>query len=181
MILTQEVILSRFSLPYAKCPDESCRKEFETPVIVHNFTYQPRKDTYYACPFCLTRIEKINEPIKLEPSENEYKIESGIEEQPGQSLSEENVTNQIQIPHIYKNIQHVIKEQVNTSADVNEKDNPKTVDISSEVQKLEKEKMKLLKELDVLKHDAQEKILLLKKELIELRMQKEQLQAVVQE
>jgi hypothetical protein len=39
-----------------KCAEYSCGKEFERPVIVKNSVYSP-KETYYACPFCLTKIE----------------------------------------------------------------------------------------------------------------------------
>jgi predicted ribosome quality control (RQC) complex YloA/Tae2 family protein len=38
------------------CPRDSCKKEFETPVVVTNFSATP-KQTYHACPYCLTRIE----------------------------------------------------------------------------------------------------------------------------
>ena len=41
-----------------KCSYEYCRKEFITPVLVTNFSFTPRKETYYACPHCLTRIDQ---------------------------------------------------------------------------------------------------------------------------
>jgi DNA-directed RNA polymerase subunit RPC12/RpoP len=40
------------------CPCSSCKKEFDTPVVVTNFSATP-KQTYHACPYCLTRIEVI--------------------------------------------------------------------------------------------------------------------------
>ena len=39
-----------------KCPQEFCKKEIEKPIIVTNFSLTPHKETYYACPHCLTRI-----------------------------------------------------------------------------------------------------------------------------
>ena len=41
-----------------KCPHQSCRKEFERPVWVTNFSFTPTKETYQACPYCLTRIDE---------------------------------------------------------------------------------------------------------------------------
>lgn len=41
-----------------KCPRQDCRKEFEKPVLVTNFSFTPTKETYPACPYCLTRIDK---------------------------------------------------------------------------------------------------------------------------
>ncbi|MCW4015365.1 MAG: hypothetical protein NWF06_03265 [Candidatus Bathyarchaeota archaeon] len=40
-----------------KCPCESCRKEVRNPIIVTNFSNASKKETYYACPYCLTKIE----------------------------------------------------------------------------------------------------------------------------
>ena len=41
-----------------QCPRQSCRKEFEKPVLVTNFSFTPTKETYPACPYCLTRIDE---------------------------------------------------------------------------------------------------------------------------
>jgi len=46
------------SMTKIKCPRQDCRKEFEKPVLVTNFSFTPTKETYQACPYCLTRIDK---------------------------------------------------------------------------------------------------------------------------
>lgn len=67
-----------------KCPRHDCRKEFEKPVLVTNFSFTPTKETYPACPYCLTRIDKnattcscttvIVEPFEeINPAEQETK------------------------------------------------------------------------------------------------------------
>lgn len=40
-----------------KCPRQSCNKEFEKPILVTNFVFTPTKETYPACPYCLSRID----------------------------------------------------------------------------------------------------------------------------
>ena len=47
-----------------KCLYECCNKEFKTPVLVTNFTFTPKKETYNACPFCLSRIENPTKTYK---------------------------------------------------------------------------------------------------------------------
>ena len=37
------------------CPQKECNRIFQKPVIVTNFSFVP-KETYSACPHCLTRI-----------------------------------------------------------------------------------------------------------------------------
>ena len=41
-----------------QCPRQSCKKEFETPVMVTSYSFTPTKQTYPACPYCLTRIDE---------------------------------------------------------------------------------------------------------------------------
>jgi len=38
------------------CPYRECRKEFERPVMLTDFSKVPR-ETYYACPHCLTKVD----------------------------------------------------------------------------------------------------------------------------
>ena len=65
-----------------QCPRQSCRKEFERPVLVTNFAFTPTKETYPACPYCLTRIDKnattcncitIVEPVE-EPKPEKHRL-----------------------------------------------------------------------------------------------------------
>jgi hypothetical protein len=41
-----------------QCPRQSCKKEFETPVMVTSYSFTPTKQIYPACPYCLARIDK---------------------------------------------------------------------------------------------------------------------------
>lgn len=56
------------------CPYNECKKEFEKPVILTDLSKMPR-ETYYACPHCLTRVDVVVkgetlDSISLETSEN---------------------------------------------------------------------------------------------------------------
>jgi hypothetical protein len=43
-------------MSHLTCPCESCKKEIEKPIVVTNFSVTPNK-VYYACPYCLTKLE----------------------------------------------------------------------------------------------------------------------------
>jgi hypothetical protein len=38
------------------CPYSECRKEFDKPLVLTDFSKMPR-ETYYACPHCLTKVD----------------------------------------------------------------------------------------------------------------------------
>lgn len=38
------------------CPYPKCKKEFERPLMLTDFSKTPR-ETYYACPHCLTKVD----------------------------------------------------------------------------------------------------------------------------
>jgi DNA-directed RNA polymerase subunit RPC12/RpoP len=50
-----------------KCPCESCQKEFDNPIWVTNFSVGEDKVTYYACPYCLTKIRIVTEETAYPP------------------------------------------------------------------------------------------------------------------
>jgi DNA-directed RNA polymerase subunit RPC12/RpoP len=47
------------------CPYNECKKEFEKPLVLTDFSSTPR-ETYYACPHCLTKVEVVTEDSKLD-------------------------------------------------------------------------------------------------------------------
>jgi DNA-directed RNA polymerase subunit RPC12/RpoP len=47
------------------CPYNECKKEFEKPLVLTDFSSTPR-ETYYACPHCLTKVEVVAEDSKLD-------------------------------------------------------------------------------------------------------------------
>ena len=56
------------------CPYSQCKKDFEKPVMLTDFSKTPR-ETYYACPHCLTRVDVVAkdsglDSISVEGSEN---------------------------------------------------------------------------------------------------------------
>jgi len=40
------------------CPYRECKKEFEKPLMLTDFSRTPR-ETYYACPHCLTKVDVV--------------------------------------------------------------------------------------------------------------------------
>lgn len=44
------------------CPSDRCGRTFPKPVSLTNLSHRPRKETYYACPFCFSRL-KIEEML----------------------------------------------------------------------------------------------------------------------
>jgi len=40
------------------CPYSECKKEFEKPLMLTDFSRTPR-ETYYACPHCLTKVDVV--------------------------------------------------------------------------------------------------------------------------
>jgi hypothetical protein len=47
------------------CPYNECHKEFEKPLVLTDFSRTPR-ETYYACPHCLTKVEVVAGDSKLD-------------------------------------------------------------------------------------------------------------------
>ena len=40
------------------CPYNECKKDFEKPLVLTDFSRTPR-ETYYACPHCLTKVDVV--------------------------------------------------------------------------------------------------------------------------
>jgi len=52
-------------LDHLVCPYSECKKEFEKPLVLTDLSRTPR-ETYYACPHCLTKVEFVAEASKLD-------------------------------------------------------------------------------------------------------------------
>jgi hypothetical protein len=165
------------------CPDESCGKEFERPVVVKNFVLRPELEVYYACPYCLTRIEDFVEPMPYETSatesETDFEIESEekqvedfVEPMPYETSATESETD-FEIGSEEKQIEPSIDEIEIMYA----KEEPT---IFENIQNLEKEKMDLLEQIDLLKHAAEKKMDALKEEISSLRTELEELKSFVE-
>jgi len=47
------------------CPYHECNREFDKPVVLTDFSRTPR-ETYYACPHCLTKVDVVAKDSKLD-------------------------------------------------------------------------------------------------------------------
>ena len=47
-----------------KCPYKGCGKAFDKPTVLTDSTSMPR-ETYYACPYCMSKLDIIVENMKL--------------------------------------------------------------------------------------------------------------------
>ena len=46
------------------CPYSECKKEFEKPLVLTDFSRTPREN-YYVCPHCLTKVDVVSKDSKL--------------------------------------------------------------------------------------------------------------------
>jgi hypothetical protein len=61
------------------CPNPKCEKKFENLIIVHDNSQIP-SDSYYACPYCLMKLDPIaTQILKKEEISIEDKAEEKIE------------------------------------------------------------------------------------------------------
>ena len=56
--------LSRTNEEKLKCPYKGCEKTFEKPTVLTDLSTVPR-ESYFACPFCMSKIEIITEKMKV--------------------------------------------------------------------------------------------------------------------
>lgn len=47
-----------------KCPYKGCEKSFDKPTVLTDSSTIPRQ-TYYACPYCMSKIDVIVEDVKI--------------------------------------------------------------------------------------------------------------------
>jgi uncharacterized protein YbaR (Trm112 family) len=47
-----------------KCPYKGCEKHFDKPTMITDTSVVPRQ-THYACPFCMSRLELVTEKEKI--------------------------------------------------------------------------------------------------------------------
>ena len=52
-------------LDHLVCPYNECKKEFEKPLTLTDFSQIPR-ETYYACPHCLTKVDLVAKDSNLD-------------------------------------------------------------------------------------------------------------------
>ena len=144
-----------------KCPDNSCGKEFERPIVVSNFVFVPKKHTYFACPYCLTKISEVDYvcdsvsddsdvKIKMENSHFEPKY---VEKQKASQFNKIKLDQSTEIPS-------------------------ETID---GIKNLEREKADLLLELDELKRNAIKKANSLEYEIASLKKEAEKLKKFINE
>jgi len=139
------------------CPQKECNRIFEKPVIVTNFSFTP-KETYSACPYCLTRINlgpKKSDLNYITP-EKPTNIESG-------DLNEPNISPQT-IP-VYSSTE---KNEWQLYSIPFDSQTPQRNALEN-IKTLEKEKTYLITELEELRKAATKKIHCLEKEVVTLK------------
>jgi len=144
-IFTQLKLVNMKSI---KCPYKSCRKEFNKPMVVTNYSFTPKKEPYYACPYCLTKIGPIINECECTPinAKETACTENGNPEE--KSLQPENSTIPRRVLGLLNLPQAVMLEKLET---------------------LEKERADLLAELVELRNGALQKISTLNEEVAALR------------
>ena len=131
-----------------KCSYESCRKEFKKPIVVTNFSATPTKEPYYACPYCLTKIEPITNGCDCTPVNAEETVCTENGNLKEKSMWPKNST---------------------TSRSVLDLPNMSQVVTLEKLEALEKERAALLAELDGLRNGAMQKVCNLNEEVAALR------------
>lgn len=140
------------SMKHHKYPCESCEKEFEKPIVVTNFSYTPSKETYYACPYCLTKINNIPQECNdtpISPNETAFTKNKKTEEKrihPETDTPPQRVLDRQSVPQVIT---------------------------FQKLESLEKDKTDLLAELNKLREGAIQKISNLEEEVATLREETE--------
>jgi len=84
------------------CPSDRCGRVFSEPVWLTDLSQGPHKETYYACPFCFSRL-KIDEILRdSERSGRKSHIEMEFSDSKGKrigKLSEEKRVTVYECPH----------------------------------------------------------------------------------
>jgi hypothetical protein len=145
------------------------------PIVVTNFVISPRIETYYACPYCLTKfgdaIKEINyTPVTIEETVEPIYTENEKTEE--EIIQPENLTTP-QEESMQPENSTTPQEPVNGSSVT------KAVTIEK-LETLEKEKADLLAELDELRKGAENKISGLEEEVAALREEAEQLRRLTE-
>ena len=140
------------------CPHKDCNRIFKKPMIVTNFSFAPKKETYSACPYCLTRIS--HEPTECNQTlvvaekpaniENEKHYEA---KRIPQCIQEYSVNKKSESPILSMSFDYIA---------------PRGITLEN-IKNLEKRKSDLLAELNQLRIGATVKINLLEEEVVALR------------
>jgi len=139
------------------CPQKECNRLFEKPVIVTNLSFTP-KDTYSACPYCLSRIR--HESKKYNPTYTSSEKQATIEiRNPNQT------TVAPQTIPVYSSIEN---REYQLNSIVFDLQTPQRNSLEN-IKTLEQEKKHLIKELEELRKTATEKINCLEKDVVALR------------
>lgn len=137
-----------------------CRKEFKNPIVVTNFAIVPRKEKYFACPYCLTKI--VNKEINSKP----FTIEDTVEAEYGErekSADEEGMK----------------PEKSTITLEGLDDSSAHYLVTMKELKKLEKDKADLLAELQELRKEATKKISILQKEVDALKKEAEEIKKLL--
>ena len=139
------------------CPQKECNRIFQKPVIVTNLSFTP-KETYSACPYCLTRI-KI-ESKKYNTIDNSPEKKTSVE-----TRNPNQAANAPQTTHVYSSTEKIEYQLNSVVLDLHTSQRNALENIKN----LEQEKTHLITELEELRKAATEKINCLEKDVVALR------------
>ncbi len=86
------------------CPRDRCGKVFSEPLKLTNLSHRPRVETYYACPFCFSRIEidevlASTESAEVKPKAEPEVAASPLKERRNEKITDETNTTASECPH----------------------------------------------------------------------------------
>jgi hypothetical protein len=159
----------------SSCICGSCRKVVKKPIVVTNFVFAPRKETYYACPYCLTKIGDTIKEINYTPLTIEETVEPIYteNEKPEEEIIQPENSTIPQEESMQPENPTTPQEPLNGSSVT------KAVAIEK-LETLEKEKADLLAELEELRKGATKKISVLEEEVAALREEAELLRKLTE-
>lgn len=139
------------------CPQKECNRLFEKPVIVTNLSFTP-KETYSACPYCLSRISH-------EPKKYNLTYASSEKQAYNETRNPNQTTDAPQTIHAYSPTENSEYQLNSIAFDLQ---TPQRNPLEN-IKTLEQEKKHLITELEELRKTATEKINCLEKDVIALR------------
>jgi hypothetical protein len=76
------------------CPSDRCGRVFSEPLKLTNLSHRPREETYYACPFCFSKVD-VHE-ILMEPERPDVtpRIEPVLSASPSKQRKNEKINDE---------------------------------------------------------------------------------------
>jgi DNA-directed RNA polymerase subunit RPC12/RpoP len=76
------------------CPSDRCGKAFSEPLKLTNLSQRPQEETYYACPFCFSKVDVPEILMEPERSDMTPNIEPVISASPSKQRRNEKISDE---------------------------------------------------------------------------------------